>query len=107
MRSSPKPVTLRQIARASSSAAMPSSPPKTVTTSRSVGMLETLREELPGERDRVLLEVVAEGEVAEHLEERVVARGDADVLEVVVLAADADALLARGRAACRAASRGR
>ena len=43
-----------------------------------------------------LLEVVAEGEVAEHLEEGVVARGVADVVEVVVLAAGAHALL-RGR----------
>ena len=43
------------------------------------------------------LEVVAEGEVAEHLEERVVPRGAADVLEVVVLAARADALLGGGR----------
>ena len=34
-------------------------------------------DELPGEGDRVFLEVVAEGEVAEHLEEGVVARGDA------------------------------
>ena len=35
---------------------------------------QTFVSELPRERDRVLLEVVAEGEVAEHLEERVVAR---------------------------------
>ena len=63
-----------------------------------------LREELPREGDGVLLEVVAEAEVAEHLEERVVARGDADVLEVVVLAADADALLARRRARVRRGS---
>src|SRR5207245_10438579 len=37
-------------------------------------------------------------EVPEHLEEGVVARGPADVLEVVVLAARADAFLAGGRA---------
>ena len=50
-------------------------------------------EQLPGERDRVLLEVVAEGEVAVHLEERAVARGLADLLDVT----GADALLhARG-----------
>ena len=48
--------------------------------------------------DRVALEVVAEAEVAEHLEERVVARGVAHVLEVVVLAAGAHAAL-RGRGA--------
>src|SRR5206468_5986014 len=42
---------------------------------------EVACEELPGERDRLRLEVVAEREVSEHLEERVVARGPADVLE--------------------------
>ena len=45
-----------------------------------------------------LLEVVAKGEVAEHLEERVMAQRRADVVEVVVLAADAHALLRGGRA---------
>src|SRR5207249_2084886 len=54
---------------------------------------------LPGERDRVLLEVVAEGKVAEHLEKGVVARRVADLFQVVVLAAGSDALLARDRAA--------
>ena len=54
-------------------------------------------DELPRPRDRVLLEVVAEREVAEHLEEREVARRAADVLEVVVLARDAHALLRGGR----------
>ena len=52
-----------------------------------------LGEQLPGELDRALLEVVAEREVAEHLEEGVVARGVADILEVVVLAAGAHAFL--------------
>ena len=55
-------------------------------------------EELPGERDRVFLEIVAEREVPEHLEERVMTRGQADVLEIVVFAAGADALLRRGGA---------
>ena len=55
-------------------------------------------DELPGERDRVALEVVAEGEVAQHLEEGVVPLGVAHLLEIVVLAAGADALLA-GRGA--------
>ena len=55
-------------------------------------------DEVPGEADRVALEVVAEAEVAEHLEERVVARGVADVLEVVVLAAGAHAALRTGGA---------
>jgi hypothetical protein len=42
MRSSPKPVTLRQIAAASSSAGRPSSPLKTVMTSRLDGTSYTL-----------------------------------------------------------------
>ena len=60
--------------------------------------LVDLGQQLPREADRIALEVVAEAEVAEHLEERVVARGVADVLEVVVLAAGAHAAL-RGRRA--------
>ena len=62
------------------------------------GQAEVLGEQLPGEGDGFLLEVVAEGEVAEHLEEGVVAAGVADVLEIVVLAAGADALLRGGGA---------
>ena len=52
-------------------------------------------DELPGEFDRLLLEVVAEGEVAEHLEEGVMPGGIADIVEVVVLAAGTHALLRR------------
>src|SRR3546814_20547746 len=48
--------------------------------------------------DRLVLEIVAEREVAEHLEEGVVPGGIADIVEVVVLAAGADAFL-RGRGA--------
>ena len=43
--------------------------------------------------DRLALEVVAEAEIAQHLEERVMARRVADVLEIVVLAARAHAAL--------------
>src|SRR5262249_350566 len=50
---------------------------------------------------RAILEVVAEREVAEHLEERVVAGGVADVVEIVVLAAGAYAFLRGGRAQVR------
>src|SRR6185295_1626213 len=50
--------------------------------------------ELPGPGDGLALEVVAEREVAEHLEERVMAAGAADGLEV----ARAEALLGRGGA---------
>ena len=53
-------------------------------------------------RAHLLLEVLAEREVAEHLEERVVAGGVADVVKVVVLAAGADALLGRRGAGVRA-----
>ena len=43
---------------------------------------EVDREEVPGVADRLGLEVVAEAEVAEHLEERVVAGGPPDVVDV-------------------------
>ena len=59
---------------------------------------EVLGEQLPGERDGVLLEIIAEGEIAEHLEEGVVARGEADIVEIVMLAAGAHAFLRRGGA---------
>ena len=52
-----------------------------------------LGDELPAGRDDELLEVVAEAEVAEHLEEDEVALRAPDIVEVVVLAAGADALL--------------
>ncbi len=61
-----------------------------------LGQAVVLGDQLPGERNGALLEVVAEGKVAQHLEEGVVARGVADIVEVVVLAAGADAFL-RGR----------
>ena len=60
--------------------------------------LPDLGEQFPGHLDGALLEVIAEGPVAEHFEEGVVAAGAADVVEVVVLAAGADALLGVGDA---------
>ena len=57
------------------------------------GNFQRAGHEIPGELDRLALEVVAEAEVAEHLEERMVARRVTDVLEVVVLAAGAHATL--------------
>jgi len=51
------------------------------------------RQQLPGIADRIPLEIVAEAEVAQHLEERVVPGRVADVVEIVVLAAGADAPL--------------
>ena len=54
-------------------------------------------EELPRPGDRLMLEVVAEREVAEHLKEGAVARGLADVLDI----GRADALLAGRHAVAR------
>ena len=66
------------------------------------GQLVDLGQQLPGVRDGVALEVVAEAEVAQHLEERVVARGVAHVFQVIVLAAGPHATLRRRRARIRA-----
>jgi len=55
--------------------------------------LEFLRHELPGKLDRIALEVIAERKVAEHLEERVMPGGVADLLQIVVLSACSYALL--------------
>src|SRR5687767_2668821 len=52
-------------------------------------------QKLPGKLDRVFLEVVAKRKIAEHLEKGVMPRGFADLVEVVVLAAGAHALLRR------------
>src|SRR5690606_1258767 len=65
--------------------------------------LPLLGDELPGPGNGLLLEIITEGKISQHLEERVVARRDPDVLEIVVLARDADALLARRRAGVAAA----
>ena len=54
---------------------------------------EHLRQKVPAEADGVLLEVVPEGEIYEHLKQRVVTRGEADVVEVVMLTAGAEAPL--------------
>ncbi len=60
--------------------------------------LPDVGQQRPREGQRLLLEVVAEREVAEHLEEGVMPVRRPDVVEVVVLAADAHHLL-RGRGA--------
>ena len=69
-----------------------------------LGQAELPGDQVPGELDRAVLEIVAEGEIAQHLEEGVVARGIADILEIVVLAAGAHAFLRRGGARRRRAS---
>ncbi len=55
---------------------------------------ECLGCQLPAPRDDLALEVVAEAEVAEHLEEHQVTLGTADIVEIVVLATRSGALLA-------------
>ena len=67
------------------------------------GQVQLVGDEAPGQGDRFFLEVVAEGEVAEHLEEGVVAGAAPHLLEVVVLARHPHALLAGGGAAVGAA----
>ncbi len=62
------------------------------------GQPELPGDEVPGELDGTILEIVAEREVAEHLEEGVMARGVADIVEIVVLAARAHAFLRAYRA---------
>ena len=51
-------------------------------------------DELPGVGDRIALEVIAEGEIPQHLEEGVMPLGVADLLEIVVLSSGPNALLA-------------
>src|SRR5262249_35031128 len=62
------------------------------------GQLPDRGERLPRPGDGLALPVVAERPVAQHLEEGVVIGVAADLLQVVVLAADAQALLAVGGA---------
>ena len=62
---------------------------------------QLFRDQGPGQFDRALLEVIAEREVTEHLKEGEMTRGVADIVEVVVLAAGAHALLRGGGALIR------
>ena len=59
---------------------------------------EVLGQQLPGEGNRLILEIVAEREIAQHLEKRMVPRGVADIVEVVVLAAGPNTFLRAGGA---------
>ena len=56
---------------------------------------EILGQQFPRKWDRFVLEVIAKGEVAEHLEKRMVTRCVTHVVEIVVLAACAHAFLRR------------
>ena len=62
------------------------------------GEAELAGDQVPGQLDRPVLEVIAEREIAEHLEKRVMPGGVADIFEIVVLAAGAHAFLRRGGA---------
>jgi hypothetical protein len=55
--------------------------------------------QVPGQLDRALLEIIAEGKIPQHLEEGVMARGIAYVFQIVMLAAGAHAFLRGYRAA--------
>ncbi len=63
-----------------------------------LGQAVVLGDQVPGELDGLGLEVIAEGKIAQHLEEGVVAARVADVFQVVVLAARAHAFLRAGGA---------
>jgi hypothetical protein len=58
---------------------------------------EILGYQPPGQGDGVFLEIVAKGEVPQHFEKGVVPGGVADIVQVIVLATGAHALLRRGR----------
>ncbi len=55
-------------------------------------------DQLPGKGDGLFFEVIAKGKIAQHLEKGVVAIGEADIFEVVVLAPGAHAFLRGGGA---------
>ena len=54
---------------------------------------EILGQKLPRKRNRLLLEIVAEREIPQHFKEGMVARGVADIVQIIVLAARAHAFL--------------
>ena len=90
MRSGESPATFRHRAAASSSS-------EHGNVQAILRQLQFPGDEGPGETDGVFLEVIAEGEVAQHFEKGVVTRGTAHVFQVVVLAADAQTFLRSGR----------
>jgi hypothetical protein len=53
-------------------------------------------QEIPAIFDRLLLKIIPEGEIAQHLEKGVMARGSAHVLQIIMLATGTDAFLAAG-----------
>ncbi len=63
-----------------------------------LGQPQIAGEQFPGKTDRVFLEIIAEGEIPQHLEESEMAGGIADIVEVVMLAPGAHAFLGGGGA---------
>ena len=92
MRRSSSPAILRHSSNASSSLGVDRGQEPVL------GQTVLLGDQVPGKLDRQRLEVVAEAEIAQHLEEGVVPGGVADIVEIVVLAAGADAFLRGGGA---------
>ena len=70
-----------------------------------LGQAPDLGEQFPAPADRLALVIIAEGPVSEHLEKGVVIGIIPDFLEIVMLTADPDALLAIGDAAVLAGAR--
>ena len=62
------------------------------------GEPELASDQVPGKLDRPVLEIIAEREIPEHFEKRMVPGGIADVFQIVVLATGAHAFLRRGGA---------
>ena len=59
------------------------------------GESDCLRKEFPSEHNRVFFEVISERKVPQHLEERVMAPGISDILQIVMLPPRAQTLLNR------------
>ena len=60
---------------------------------------EIAGQQFPGKGDRVGFEIITETEITQHFEKRVVARGIADIVQIIMLATGAHAFLAGGGAA--------
>ena len=91
----------RHAAASSSVGILPFSSLKQVAHSLSLGKLPHFGQQLPGPCDGFFFVIVAEGPIAEHLEEGVVGIVAADIVQIVVFAGHAHALLRVGRPAVR------
>ncbi len=59
-----------------------------------LGQFDYVNQIFPGPGDGFFLEIIAEGKIAEHFEKGMMAGGDADIFQIVMFAAGADAFLA-------------